>query len=619
MADLQLAIKAVDQASAELRKVKASLEGVGAGADTADKKVKQSSESMSAAMKRVAVEIAAIRGAWGFLQDSLKEAVEAEQATARLGSALRQMGYDAGAVAPALERQAEALHQSTLYTKEQVQDLQQLAIRYGVAPEAIDRTTRAVLDYASATGKDATGALTALIKGVDNGGEGLSRLGISIESTGSKTKDLDAAVAALSKKMGGSAVATASGLAGQLDQLRKAADDTKETFGKLIHETGILAKVIGWVKTANDEWGDLFDEKETQRLARMRHMSMAQDVLIEKIRELKSLEEQAKSGIASPEQVVRAEKLRIEISRIRAQLQGISDDRAKASRDALGSGEALPGSSGLNVDIDEEPKSKASRAKKDIDQAEKDLEKLQKEQDKAVEDYFRQQKKKDRENERSLDEIAKDTKKAADERVRMEKEEAKKREAALLESAEALRQQREVWADAANDIAYTFASTLTSEIKNLLMGGKFDFRSLMGRIAEAGLNYAINVATGGIGGGIASALLSHTGGPVGDSYHTGGMVRARHYHSGGLAADEVPAILQTGEYVVSRDDVRRNGGSRGLEKSLKGGGGTNVYVATLDSLSFQSYLGGRGGSGMVRTVRSGRGELTQMMRRLGRR
>lgn len=36
--------------------------------------------------------------------------------------------------------------------------------------------------------------------------------------------------------------------------------------------------------------------------------------------------------------------------------------------------------------------------------------------------------------------------------------------------------------------------------------------------------------------------------------HDGGLIRA--YHAGGLAADEIPAILQTGEYVLSRADVQ---------------------------------------------------------------
>ena len=54
---------------------------------------------------------------------------------------------------------------------------------------------------------------------------------------------------------------------------------------------------------------------------------------------------------------------------------------------------------------------------------------------------------------------------------------------------------------------------------------------------------------------------------------------AQRFHSGGwpgLASDEVPAILQRGERVLSRREV------------AAGGGGVNVTIQTPDPRSFQS-------------------------------
>ena len=48
---------------------------------------------------------------------------------------------------------------------------------------------------------------------------------------------------------------------------------------------------------------------------------------------------------------------------------------------------------------------------------------------------------------------------------------------------------------------------------------------------------------------------------------------ARRMHSGGLAGNEVPAILQRGEEVLTADDPRHRGNAGG-----KGGGGGPVTV-----------------------------------------
>ena len=80
------------------------------------------------------------------------------------------------------------------------------------------------------------------------------------------------------------------------------------------------------------------------------------------------------------------------------------------------------------------------------------------------------------------------------------------------------------------------------------------------------------------------ATVMHSGGMVG----TGGTARqvpaslfagAQRFHSGGwpgLRSDEVPAILQRGERVLSR------------REASGGGGGVNVMISTPDARSFQA-------------------------------
>jgi hypothetical protein len=116
-------------------------------------------------------------------------------------------------------------------------------------------------------------------------------------------------------------------------------------------------------------------------------------------------------------------------------------------------------------------------------------------------------------------------------------------------------------------------------------------------------------AAGGLLGGIGSLFTSI----FGSIFHDGGMVGgvapqravpaiafagAPRFHSGGfpgLRSDEVPAILQRGERVLSREEVRRGGG---------GGGQVNVTIVAPSPDSFsasRALIEGR----MARAVRMG--------------
>ena len=130
----------------------------------------------------------------------------------------------------------------------------------------------------------------------------------------------------------------------------------------------------------------------------------------------------------------------------------------------------------------------------------------------------------------------------------------------------------------------------SGQLKGAGGGGGGGFASLfsgagswIGSLFGGGGGAGIEAATASAGG-----FLFHSGGLVG----TGGPMRevpvsafagAPRYHSGGIAGmrpDEVPAILQRGERVLSRDEVRR-------------GSGTSVVmnISTPDANSFRASMG----------------------------
>jgi len=151
----------------------------------------------------------------------------------------------------------------------------------------------------------------------------------------------------------------------------------------------------------------------------------------------------------------------------------------------------------------------------------------------------------------------------------------------------------------------------------LVTKSKVDFRDLANSILEDITRIALRSAVlgplanwlggalGGIGGGLGGSLggsltaaVAHSGGVIGASMlpqrqvpamafagaprlHAGGMV--------GLRPDEVPAILQRGERVLSRREVSE--GQRGGGNGRDGGVTVNMTITTPDADSFRRSQG----------------------------
>lgn len=126
-----------------------------------------------------------------------------------------------------------------------------------------------------------------------------------------------------------------------------------------------------------------------------------------------------------------------------------------------------------------------------------------------------------------------------------------------------------------------------------LCQGAADFLLMLGKmIIQQTLFNTLQNASKALGGGLFSFLSFHTGGVVGAAgeggtrmvnpgvfsaavrYHTGGI--------GGLAPDEVPAILQEGEEILTEQDARHR---NNLGKRGSGGRRTRIINA-FDSASF---------------------------------
>ena len=138
---------------------------------------------------------------------------------------------------------------------------------------------------------------------------------------------------------------------------------------------------------------------------------------------------------------------------------------------------------------------------------------------------------------------------------------------------------------------------ISESLTDLVMTGKADFNTLANSILRditrmiirAQMAKALGVFFGtGFVPTVQEAAVPtfQVPSPGGRGFHSGGLVSANpaSFHNG-LAAGEVPAVLQTGEYVLSRENVAAiRGGGGG------GGGIVNITVQAIDAQGTAQFL-----------------------------
>lgn len=166
--------------------------------------------------------------------DGVKAAIEDEAAQKKLALTL-------GNVTGATDKQVAAVEDYVLKTE----------LAYGVTDEklrpSLDRLVRSTknveeaqklqaiaLDVSAGTGKDLQAVSEALAKAHDGNFAALKKLGVSLDESIIKSKDFDAATAALSATFQGQASTQADTFQGKMARLNIAFDEAKETVGGYI-------------------------------------------------------------------------------------------------------------------------------------------------------------------------------------------------------------------------------------------------------------------------------------------------------------------------------------------------------------------------------------------------
>lgn len=166
--------------------------------------------------------------------DGVKAAIEDEAAQAKLATTLKNVTGATTDQIKAVEDQILKTSLLTGKTDEELRPSLDRLLRSTKDVEEAQKLQNLALNIAAGTGKDLGAVSEALGKAYDGNLGALKRLGVGIDDSIIKSKDFDAAAAALALTFKDQATIQAETFAGKMDRLKVAFDEGKETVGAFI-------------------------------------------------------------------------------------------------------------------------------------------------------------------------------------------------------------------------------------------------------------------------------------------------------------------------------------------------------------------------------------------------
>jgi hypothetical protein len=181
--------------------------------------------------------------------DGVKSAIEDEAAQAKLATTLKNVTSATDTQIAATEKYITQTSLAFGVTDEQLRPSLDRLVRSTKDVEEAQKLQTLALDIAAGTGKDLGAVSEALGKAYDGNLGALKRLGVGIDEDIIKSKDFDAATAALSETFAGQATVQAETFEGKLARLNVAFDEGKETVGAYILDavTPLVETVVNQV------------------------------------------------------------------------------------------------------------------------------------------------------------------------------------------------------------------------------------------------------------------------------------------------------------------------------------------------------------------------------------
>ena len=217
---------------------KKGIEQAKSGLGDLDGKTKSTGASMAASMAVVAVAVVAvgkvIKAAIGLVRDLESAYFEQEKAETALNAAIAATGRSSEISAQAIGDYAASLQKVTVFGDEAIISatalLQQLA---NLDERGLKRVIPSVLDFATAVGVSLETAASLVGKTIGSSTNALTRYGVEVDMSLSKSDKLAAVISGLEEKFGGVAEAIGETAYAAKEQLSNAFGDLKEAGGQL--------------------------------------------------------------------------------------------------------------------------------------------------------------------------------------------------------------------------------------------------------------------------------------------------------------------------------------------------------------------------------------------------
>ena len=206
---------------------------------TADNDVKTSASKIGDFSKKVGAAFvvagaAAAAYAATLLVDGVKSAIEDQAAQEKLATTLQNVTNATDAQIKATEDYISKTALANGITDDKLRPSLDRLVRSTKDVEEAQRLQTLALDIAAGTGKDLQAVSEALAKAHDGNLGALKKLGVGIDENIIKSKDFDAATAALAATFEGQASSQAETFQGKMARLSVAFDEAKETVGSYV-------------------------------------------------------------------------------------------------------------------------------------------------------------------------------------------------------------------------------------------------------------------------------------------------------------------------------------------------------------------------------------------------
>jgi len=206
----------------------------------------------------------AVERVLAFASASVKAFQEAELNAKKLQTAVSVNG---GLLSDfeSLVEQSQILQKITIFSDDDIQKAQTLALQYGLTADQVERLIPVIADYASATGDSLTGALNNVIGGLEGNARALKKQGIQLAENVDTSEQLANITDQLSTKFKGQAEIIGETSAGAAAKLANQFDDLKENIGGFVSGfTDASATILSFILNGLEPLDDGLDSTSSK-------------------------------------------------------------------------------------------------------------------------------------------------------------------------------------------------------------------------------------------------------------------------------------------------------------------------------------------------------------------